>query len=394
MNTATLSVLWVVVRKELRDIARDRRTLALLLLVLPLLNLMLIPAMGLLAENRFKSEAEKRLEVAVIGAEHAPNLIAYLRSLGIEAVEPPSDLEAAIARQDLDVALEIGADFAHDWHAGRPAKVEIVSDDSRPNTERLTTRLRTALTGYHEQVAMLRLMARGIDPAVARPIAVASRNLASEEARRGRILSFVLPYILILLSFIGGSNLIIDATAGERERQSLEPLLATPVPRGAVVSGKIVAACAICLLSLLLTLVALKLSSQTSDAARSLDFEFPAIARILLVLIPLMLIANSLLTLLAATARNVKEAHTHMAWLIVLPVVPNFILMANPVKSQLWQYAVPFLAQNQLLQKIIRADVIDGSTWGVYLGSSLTLSALLWFGAVRRYQQEKLAVSD
>lgn len=394
MNTATLSVLWVVMRKELRDIARDRRTLALLLLVGPLLNLLLILGMGLLAENRFKSEAEKWLEVPVIGAERAPNLIAHLRSLGIEAVEAPSDLEAAIARQDVEVALEIGADFAQDWHAGRPAKVEIVSDDSRPNTKLLTTRLRTALTGYHEQIAMLRLMARGIDPAVARPIAVASRDLASEEARRGRFLSFVLPYLLILLSFIGGSYLIIDATAGERERQSLEPLLATPAPRSTVVSGKIAAACTICLLSLLLTLFALKLSSQTSDAARSLDFGFPAIARMFLVLTPLMLIGNSLLTLLAATARNMKEAQTHMVWLTLLPVVPNFILMANPVKSQLWQYAVPFLAQNQLLQKIIRADVIDGTTWGVYLGSSLALSALLWFGAVRRYQQEKLAVSD
>jgi sodium transport system permease protein len=394
MNTAILPVLWVVLRKELRDIVRDRRTLALLLLVGPLLNLLFVLGMGLLAENRFKSEAEKRLEVPVIGAERAPNLIAHLRSLGIEAVEPPADLEAAIARQDVEVALEIGADFAEDWRAGRPAKVEIVSDDSRPNTKLLTTRLRTALTGYYEQVAMLRLMARGIDPAVVRPIAVASRDLATEEARRSRFLSFVLPYLLILLSFIGGSYLIIDATAGERERQSLEPLLATPAPRSTVVSGKIAAACTICLVSLLLTLFALKLSSQTSEAARSLDFGFPAIARMVLVLTPLMLIGNSLLTLLAATARNMKEAQTHMAWLIVLPVVPNFILMANPLKSQLWQYAIPFLAQNQLLQKIIRSDVIDGATWGVYLGSSLALSALLWFGAVRRYQHEKLAVSD
>ena len=53
-----------------------------------------------------------------------------------------------------------------------------------------------------------------------------------------------LPYLLILTSFLGGAYLVIDATAGERERQSLEPLLATPATRGAIVSGKIAAACA------------------------------------------------------------------------------------------------------------------------------------------------------
>ena len=51
-----------------------------------------------------------------------------------------------------------------------------------------------------------------------------------------------LPYLLILSGFLGGAYLVIDATAGERERQSLEPLLATPAARGAIMSGKIAAA--------------------------------------------------------------------------------------------------------------------------------------------------------
>ena len=58
------------------------------------------------------------------------------------------------------------------------------------------------------------------------------------------VLAF-LPYLLILSAFLGGAYLVIDATAGERERQSLEPLLATPAQRGAIVSGKILAACAV-----------------------------------------------------------------------------------------------------------------------------------------------------
>jgi sodium transport system permease protein len=67
--------------------------------------------------------------------------------------------------------------------------------------------------------------------------------------------------------------------------------------------------------------------------------------------------------------------------------------MVYPVKSQLWQLAVPFLAQNQMLLKIIRHEPISAQMWAVYLAAGLGLAALLWFAAVRRYHQERLAIS-
>jgi len=79
---------------------------------------------------------------------------------------------------------------------------------------------------------------------------------------------------------------------------------------------------------------------------------------------------------------------------MLLPMVPSFVLMINPIKTELWQFAVPFLAQNQLLLKIIRAEPIAPEVWGVYLGASLALAAALWLLAVWRYGQEKLAVSS
>jgi sodium transport system permease protein len=56
-------------------------------------------------------------------------------------------------------------------------------------------------------------------------------------------------------------------------------------------------------------------------------------------------------------------------------------------------FAVPFLAQNQMLLKVIRSEAISPEQWLVYLGASLGLAAVLWYAAVRRYHQERLAVS-
>jgi len=389
-----LATLWAVMRKELRDISRDRRTLALVLLMGPVLYPALMLGMGALSESRTRTQLDKVLQVPVVGAQHAPNLIAFLETHGIEAIDPPGDLDAAIARQDIDVALEIDADFGEDWQAGRPAAVQVVHDSTRRNAEIPVARLRAALGGYREQVGMLRLMARGIHPAVTRPLSVGTRDLATEDAKRGVLLSFILPYLLILTSFIGGAYLILDATAGERERQSLEPLLATPAARGAIVSGKIAAACTLGLLSLLLTLLAFKLSAQLAPGlGRMLDVSFLAMGKMLLILLPMLFIGTALLTWLAASAKSMKEAQSHMTWLMLLPMVPTFVLMVNPIKTQLWQFAVPFLAQNQLLLKVIRAEPIAAEIWAVYLAAGFGLAALLWFAAVRRYHQEKLAIA-
>ncbi|MEG3192944.1 ABC transporter permease [Lysobacter sp. D1-1-M9] len=394
MRTAIVSSMLAVMRKELRDISRDRLTLALVLLMGPLLYPVLMLGMGALAENRAKTQLDVVLEVPVVGVEHAPNLVAFLATHGIEAIAPPDELDSAIAAQDVDVALEIDPEFGADWHAGRPATVLVVHDSTRRNAEIPVRRVRTALEGYGQQVGMLRLMARGIDPAVTRPVSLGTRDLATVEAKRGMLLSFILPYLLILTSFLGGAYLILDATAGERERQSLEPLLATPATRGSIVSGKIAAACSVGLLSLLLTLLAFKLSAQLAPGlGEMLDVSFLAIGKMLLILVPMLFIGTALLTLLAASAKSMKEAQSHMTWLMLLPMVPTFVLMVNPIKSQLWQFTVPFLAQNQLLLKVIRGEAIDLPVWAVYLAAGFGLAAVLWFAAVRRYHQEKLAIS-
>ena len=112
---STLSTMWIVMLKELRDIGRDRRTLALTLLLGPLLFPALILGMGALAEKRAKTQIDKVLEVPVIGMERAPNLVAFLATQGIKAVEAPADLEAALREQRQDVGLRVSESFAEDY---------------------------------------------------------------------------------------------------------------------------------------------------------------------------------------------------------------------------------------------------------------------------------------
>jgi sodium transport system permease protein len=385
-----------VFRKELRDFARDRRTFLMALLLGPLIYPLLMLGMGSLAEARVSTQLEKTLEIPVVGAEHAPNLIAFLATQDIRAKAPPKDLIGAIRRQDEDVALVIAPDFAEDWRESRPAKVEIVSDSTRQSAQVPVRRVQAALHGYSAQVGALRLVARGVNPSLSQAVAVAQRDVATPEARQGMLLALLLPLILVLYAFIGGANLTMDVTAGERERQSLEPLLATPVARGTHVGGKMASAALIGIVAVALTLLSFKFSAMlsTSPMARSLDVSFFAIGKMMLVLLPMVVIGTALLTFVAAGAKSMKEAQSHLVWMMFMPMIPAYALMAYPLKDQdLWQYAVPFLAQNQMLVKASRGETASPEQWAIYLTCAFALALALWLAAVWRYRQEKLAIS-
>jgi sodium transport system permease protein len=389
-----MKTLLIVARKELLDLFRDRRTVVLSLLLMPLIVPLLLIGISSMVENKQRTQLEQALKLPIIGAEHAPNLIAFLKTQNIEPLPPPRDPDAAVRDQIHDAILRISPDYPTQWRDSRPAQIEIIYDSSRQDSQIPIERIRATVQAYAGQLGALRVMVRGIDPQVATPVQVAQRDVSTPEARRGMVLGALLQYLLIISAFIGGSFLVMDATAGERERQSLEPLLATPAKRTSIMSGKLLAACAFGMLSLVVILIAFKVSLAFAPGAlKSLALPLPVMLQILLVLLPLVLIGNTLLTLIAASAKSMKEAQSYLSVLMLLPMIPSVILMVNPVKQELWQFVVPFLAQTQMIMKLVRGETVGTDIWAVYLGAGFALGAILWMFAAQLYHKEKLAIS-
>ncbi|MGY6518134.1 MAG: ABC transporter permease [Lysobacteraceae bacterium] len=388
-----MNAMLAVMFKEIRDFARDRRTMFMALLLGPIMIPVIIVGLGTVIEKRFTSQLEKPLELPVVGAEHAPNLIAWLEGRNVAIQPAPADAEAAIRDQEHPLVLRIPEAYPERWRAGEPAVVEILHDATRQDSQIPVGRLNTLLATYGQTVGSMRLLARGVSPTVAQPVLVSQVDLSTPEARAGQMMSF-LPYFLILSAFLGGAYLVIDVTAGERERQSLEPLLATPASREAIMSGKIAAACAIGLLSLFLIMVAFKIGFQIAPGMRDrADVSVLAIARILAILVPMLLIGTTLLTLISASVKSVKEAQSYMSILMFVPIIPTIYLMLSPVRTQDWMYAVPFLAQNQMITSVLRGEHLGATQWGIYMAAGFGLGIVLWLLAARLYHREKLAIS-
>jgi sodium transport system permease protein len=389
-----MSAVWSVFVKECRESLRDRRVLFSVLVIGPMIGPLLFTVMLRLTMARELEQAEQPLPVAVAGAELAPNLIAALEQLGMQVVPAHADLEHAVREQQIDLGLRISESYAMDWIAGRPAQVEIVYDSSRRDSGTQLQRLRAMLDGYARGVGSMRLLVRGLAPTLTAPLVIAERDQATAQSR-GALLFALLPFFLILSAFIGGMWLAVDSTAGERERQSLEPLLINPVARDRILLGKVLASAAFSLTSFMLGLGAFALATRFLPAAPfGLSFELGAavVANILPVIVPLVLLIVAIQILTTAFAKSVREAQALLGLLQLLPCIPSVVLSILPIKAQLWMFAVPLLSQQIAVTRLLRGESVGASALALSAASTLLLTAAALWGAKRCYESERLAI--
>jgi len=387
----TLTVFW----KEIRENVRDRRTLLNTLLTGPLLAPITFVLIVNAAISREFEKAEKPLPVPVVGAANAPNLVDALKRAGVHVVPAPADPERAVREGDIDLVLRIPSDYGDAWRKGESAQVELVYDQSQREAQGSVSRLQGLLESYAQRTGAMRLIARGLSPALTRPLVVAARDQSTAQARSGTLFA-MLPYFFILGVFVGGNALAIDTTAGERERQSLEPLLVNPVGRGRILAGKLAATCAFALTTLVLGIAAFSLAGRflpTEKLGMSLEIGLRFAVLTLWVMLPLVVVLASLQTLAAAFAKSFREAQTYLSLLMFVPVIPTLLLSLFPLKTQTWMYAVPLMGQQIVITRLLRGDAIATTQLALCFACTSLAAVLVYAVTMQVYRSERLAVS-
>jgi sodium transport system permease protein len=341
------------------------------------------------------SQAERPLALPVIGASYAPNLIESLHQEGFDPQPPVADPIATVRNRQAAAVLRIPPGFRDAWGKGDPAQVEVYYDSSQRDSQQPVTRLKNMLESYSRLSGNLRLAARGFSPVVARPVVIDERDQSTPASRAGALFSF-LPYFFVISVFVGGMYLAIDLTAGERERQSLEPLLVNPVAPWRILLGKIGATCLFSVASLLICVVAFTAVGHLVPIEKlGMDLSLgPAFAlSVLIVMLPLVLLIAAMQTLVAAFSKSYREAQSYMSLLMLLPMVPSILLMVSPVKTVTWMYAVPLLGQQVGITEMLLGGSITAAQIALCLLCGFTTAALLLAITAWVYRSERLAIS-
>ena len=220
-----------VMPKELRETLRDRRTLVNSLLIGPVLAPLFFILVLKLALARSVATQDELVPVTVANAAAAPNLVQQLRENGLDVSlreGTDADIRAWITAQNDLVVLRIPEAFGERFTAGRPAAVQLYSDgsDSEAGKHAGASPPSSPATPRGSRACACRR-------AASRRTSCSRSSIddvdVSTPSARATLLLGMLSYVILLATLMGGLYLAIDATAGERERGSLESLLTLPV---------------------------------------------------------------------------------------------------------------------------------------------------------------------
>ncbi|HUJ27359.1 MAG TPA: ABC transporter permease subunit [Myxococcales bacterium] len=378
-----------VFRKELIDHLRDRRSIFSGLLM-PLLGpLMMLGVFALLASWM---REDRPLKVPVAGAKNAPTLIAFLQRNGAEVSDAPADYEAQVRDGKLDFAISVPEEYGKEFEAGRSAPLQIVDDSSQNKARPQVLRARRLLELYVRRVSALRMIARGVSPALVAPLELTEVDLATPEKTAANVLG-MLPVYLLMAVFVGGLYLAIDCAAGERERQSLEALLVNPVSRSHIVAGKWLAVAVATLAAVLVSLVGFTAALEfvpLQNLGVRFHFTGPVLLGLLAACVPMALFAAALQMTLAFFARSFKEATTYLSLLMMVPLLPAVFFAVQPVKSALWMMLIPVVGQTLLMGDAMRGEPSPAGWYALAAITSLASAALLLAWAARLLRSEKI----
>jgi sodium transport system permease protein len=343
----------VVIRKELRDWARDRRSI-----ITVLVSSMLAPALIFFLFNSMASRQRQVEDVTipVVGAANAPAFIDWLRQqAGVTVAEGPADAEEAVRTRREDVVVVVPENFAKNFSASKPAQLRLVADSSSQNSRPKVQRVRTLLQRYNAEIGSLRLIARGISPAVATAVQVEDIEVSSSQQRAAQILGFI-PLFVMIAAFTGAMAITTDSTAGERERGSFEALLANPAPRTAIAAGKWLAGTLTGILTVLITgvlLFAMFKNLPLQDLGIRFRLGSPELLRTLAVVVPLCPLLVAIQMYVATFAKSFKEAQSYLSFLMMAQMVPGMMATMNTLPTQAWMYYVPWIGQQSLLTDVL-----------------------------------------
>jgi sodium transport system permease protein len=203
----------------------------------------------------------------------------------------------------------------------------------------------------------------------------------------------MLSYVILLVTLLGGLYLAIDATAGERERGSLEALLTVPAAREQLIYGKVAAAAVMMILALALVITWITVALRfvpLETFGMTANFG-PAVAvRVFLMTLPFALIGAGLLTVIASFTRSYKEAQSWLGIVMLVPTVPIAIASVLAVQPSAMLMLVPSLSQHLLIQGLMRDEPLSPAWVLLSVASSLLLGVLLGWLAGRLYRREAI----
>ncbi len=394
-----------LVKKELLDVLRDKKTLIIMVVVPILLYPAMIIGMVLIMNMVMQSQANEEhiIVYEVDDKNHIDNLkLIYdekkeeyntnLTFISVDKEEKNSDYtklgDIWVTFEEKDNLIQVNVDYTS-------------TNQNSSYTENI---LEDLMELYEEELLAANLKEKGLDSDFIHPIQYEANDSVSETESLGMNLGGYIGMLLIVTIMLGAFYPAIDVTTGEKERGTLETLLTLPVTNFQMIMSKFIAvslfACVTAILSLLslgASIIFLVNSVSTGENGLLAGFDISLLISWLPLLVIVMIVTALLITAFCMCfcifAKSFKEANNYITPVMLIVMFASMVSMLPSVELNYSTSLIPIVNVSLLLRQVA-AQQMDLTLTGVTIAINLCYSVLVIWILSKMYDSENILFTD
>ena len=343
-------------KKEMLEMVRDKRALTTFLFMVLGFPLLYIVIMGVTI-NKAKEDSQKDLKAQVYGLAEDHDLSQFLKTQDVELVfgDEFSEEDFVKTTDELAIVAPKTLDLSK---VGDPEsrKIILYVNQKEKAADRSARRLGKLLSGYSQSIATRRLMLRGVNPQIMAPISIQKIDLDGKDSLTAAFLQ-LLASVLCIACFMSTIYLSVDTIAGEKQRNSLEPLLVTPCPRYVYIIPKFLMIFTLIIVALIASTVfytqVVKTPFLQNLFGVSLDLSPTLAVSAIALFLPLGFLGAAVQVYLSTMAKSVKEAQGYASVVGLTGMMPAMLAGQLLDKTTGVIAYIPSVSQSLLMEKLI-----------------------------------------
>jgi sodium transport system permease protein len=407
--------MWLIFKKEFKELLRDRKTIIFMIL-LPLLLFPAIFGVGIFFMSNAAEKAENEiLKYAIVGEAYAPDIVESFSQASDKfelvaidgantatstATSPDKEGYAKLIKNEtLDFVLVIPETFNPDILTSGQHKIELYLNDAGLN--KVYGRVAEIIDVYMDEYQLSAFTQLGLNEsqqeALLKPISIEKQNIADDREVWGERIGGFLPYFIFILCLQGAMAPAADLGAGEKERGTLETLLISPMDRYKLVLGKFFTVSAAGIITALITVSSMALWGIVLSQGMAIEFVVEVMSMIgivdfvliFLMLVPVVAVFAAILLSLSIYARSFKEAQSYMGSLIMVVIFPVLIAMMPGVELKGAWVWVPLTNVALAMKELFKGTMDYFALFGIFTSTAVIAIGLIMF-CIHWFNKEKV----
>ena len=374
--------LWNILKKELRELFRDKKSLAMML-VIPIFIPLLVIGMSALFESQVSKDVSEYNKIG-FAYEMTETEKSIAEEMNIEIVnENEEELKEKYDNGEINLYIT------------KQDSKYIINTDGSDNSTFASSLIENYFNTYKQYLQQSYLQENNINPnEVLNIITVEENVLEQDNYFADYIKNYAFLFIMMAIT-VSATYPATDTTAGERERGTLETLLTFPIKSKDIIVGKFlgvtVSSIITGIISLALAIISLMITKNMFSIYEGMDVMYSPITILfaVIVIIAYSFFISGLCIAIASTSKTFKEAQSALTPLTFISFFPGMIAFMMGITTTPILSIVPFL-NFTLIFTDINNGTINLLNIGLMAISTIIYISLVFAHIIKQYKSEKV----